>query len=142
MKLNLFQFTLAVIIALSIPNLSAQEPPKPSASSVPPPAPTSAAAPAIPPSPTPPVPAFAAPNLTPLGVRALTANCAACHGTNGNSVGGAITGLAGMDREYLISQMKLFKEGKRIATLMHQISKGYSDAEVAAMATYFAAQKK
>jgi cytochrome c553 len=38
--------------------------------------------------------------------------------------------------------MKLFKEGKRAATLMHQIAKGYSDAEIAALAGYFAAQKK
>lgn len=133
MKLKLFRFTIAVITAVSIPNLSAQEPPQPSANSVPPPAPTSVTAPA---------PAFAVPDLTPLGVSALAANCAACHGTNGNSVGGAISGLAGIDREYLISQMKLFKEGKRTATLMHQIAKGYSDAEVAAMATYFAEQKK
>lgn len=133
MKLKLYRFTIAVITAVSIPNLSAQEPPQPSANSVPPPAPTSVTAPA---------PAFAVPDLTTLGVSALAANCAACHGTNGNSVGGAISGLAGIDREYLISQMKLFKEGKRTATLMHQIAKGYSDAEVAAMATYFAEQKK
>lgn len=90
----------------------------------------------------PPAPAFAAANLTPLGVRALAANCAACHGTNGNSAGGAIPGLAGLNKEYFVGQMKLFKEGKREATLMHQISKGYSDAEVAAMADFFAAQKK
>jgi cytochrome c553 len=38
--------------------------------------------------------------------------------------------------------MKSFKEGKREATLMHQIAKGYTDAEVAAMADYFAAQKR
>ena len=125
---------MVAIAAIGISTLFAQEPPKPSGSAAPPPAPTSIAPP--------PAPAFAASNLTPLGVRALAANCAACHGTNGNSAGGAIAGLAGLDREYFISQMKLFKEGKRTATLMHQISKGYSDAEVAAMATYFTAQKK
>ena len=114
-----------VAIALCASSPSAQELAKPAAVSTPPP-----------------TPAFATSNLTPLGVRALAANCAACHGTNGNSAGGAIAGLAGLDREYFISQMKLFKEGKRAATLMHQISKGYSDAEVAAMATYFTAQKK
>ena len=85
---------------------------------------------------------FAAANLTPLGVRALAANCAACHGTNGVSAGGAITGLAGADKDYLVAQLKAFKEGKREATLMHQIAKGYSDAEIAAMAGFFAAQKK
>jgi cytochrome c553 len=85
---------------------------------------------------------FAAANLTPLGVRALAANCAACHGTNGVSAGGAIKGLAGDDKEYFVAQMKAFKEGKRDATLMHQIAKGYSDAEIIALAGFFAAQKK
>jgi cytochrome subunit of sulfide dehydrogenase len=90
----------------------------------------------------PPAPAFAASNITPNGARSLAANCAACHGTNGNSAGGAIAGLAGMNQDYLVGQMKLFKEGKREATVMHQIAKGYSDAEVTAIANYFAAQKK
>ncbi len=91
---------------------------------------------------TPPAPpAFAAPNLTPPGVRSMAANCAACHGTNGHSVGGEIPGLAGRDKEYFITQMKSFKEGKREATLMHQIAKGYSDAEIVALADYFSVQK-
>jgi cytochrome subunit of sulfide dehydrogenase len=90
----------------------------------------------------PPAPAFAAPNLSPSGVRSLAANCAACHGTNGNSAGGAVAGLAGLDKDYFVNQMKLFKEGKREATLMHQIAKGYSDAEISALAGYFSTQKK
>lgn len=98
------------------------------------PAPAAAAAAA-------PIP-FAAPNLTSLGVRSLAANCAACHGTNGNSAGGAIPGLAGMNKEYFLNQVKAFKEGKREATVMHQIAKGYSDAEMAALGDYFSAQKK
>ncbi len=104
-----------------------------------------AQAPAAAPSPAPAAPpasTFAAANLTPLGVRSLAANCAACHGTNGNSVGGAVGGLAGLDKDYFVNQMKLFKEGKREATLMHQISKGYSDAEISAMAGFFSTQKK
>ena len=93
---------------------------------------------APPPAPIP----FAASNLTPLGVRALAANCAACHGTNGKSAGGAIQGLAGANKEYFIAQIKAFKEGKREATVMHQIAKGYSDAEMSALADFFAAQQK
>lgn len=90
-----------------------------------------------PPSP----PVFAAPNLTPAGIRSMAANCAACHGTNGYSAGGAIPGLAGRGKEDFITQIKAFKEGKREATVMHQIAKGYSDAEIAALADYFSAQK-
>ncbi len=94
------------------------------------------------PAPAPAAPAFAAPNLSPSGVRSLAANCAACHGTNGNSAGGAVAGLAGLDKDYFVNQMKLFKEGKREATLMHQIAKGYSDTEISALAGYFSTQKK
>ena len=122
-------FLAAAILVLGIMELNAQVPTPPPAATVPPPPP-------------PPPPTFAAPNLTPAGARALAANCSACHGTNGNSAGGAVAGLAGMNKDYLVGQMKLFKEGKREATLMHQIAKGYSDAEIAAMTDFFAAQKK
>ena len=94
-----------------------------------------AQAPAVP-------PAFAASNLTAGGVRSLAANCAACHGTDGKSAGGSYPGLAGMTKEYFLNQVKAFREGKREATVMHQISKGYTDAEMAALADYFAAQAK
>lgn len=96
------------------------------------------AAPVAAPAPIP----FAVANLTPLGVRSLAANCAACHGTNGNSAGGAVPGLAGVNKEYFVNQIKAFKEGKRDATIMQQLAKGYSDGEVAALGEYFAAQKK
>ena len=52
----------------------------------------------------------------------MSATCSSCHGTNGVSAGGAIAGLAGLNRDYFIIQMKSFKEGKREATLMHQLS--------------------
>lgn len=85
---------------------------------------------------------FAPSNLSASGVQALAANCAACHGTNGNSVGGAIAGLAGMNKEYFINQINLFKQGKREVTVMQQIAKGYTDTEIAALSEFFAAQKK
>jgi len=89
-----------------------------------------------------PGPVFAPADLSKNGVRSMAATCAACHGTNGVSVGGALAGLAGLNKEYFVLQMKNFREGKREATLMHQISKGYSEAETNALADYFAAQKR
>jgi cytochrome subunit of sulfide dehydrogenase len=114
-------------LALLAANALAQAP------TTPPPAPAPAA---------PPPPSFAASNLTPLGVRAMAATCSACHGTNGVSAGGSLPGLAGLNKDYFALQMKNFKDGKREATLMHQIAKGYSDAEINAMAEYFAALKR
>ena len=50
-------------------------------------------------------------------------------------------GLAGLSATYFIEQMNAFRNGSRQATIMHQIAKGYTDSQVAAMAQYFAAQK-
>jgi cytochrome subunit of sulfide dehydrogenase len=50
--------------------------------------------------------------------------------------------LAGLPKDYFLAQMAAFKSGARPATIMHQLSKGYSDAQIEQMATYFAAQKK
>jgi len=93
--------------------------------------------------PAPPAPSFAAPNINPKGVQAMAANCAICHGTHGRpALGSSVAGLSGRPAETIVEAMKAFKDGKREATVMHQIAKGYSDAEVAAMAAYFAAQSK
>jgi cytochrome subunit of sulfide dehydrogenase len=87
-------------------------------------------------------PAFAQ-NAQALHVRALAATCANCHGTEGQAVPNAnVPGLAGMPAIYMIEQLKAFKAGTRPATVMHQLAKGYSDAQIAALAAYFAAQKK
>ena len=73
----------------------------------------------------------------------LAATCANCHGTNGKAVAGStVTSLAGLDKDYLKAQMMAFKAGTRTATVMHQISKGYNDAQIESLANYFAAQKK
>jgi cytochrome c553 len=88
--------------------------------------------------------------LAPLGARAqgtdpnlgrmLASNCANCHGTNGASVGG-MPGLAGKPRAALLQMLREFRDGKRPATIMHQLAKGYTDAQLEAVSTYFAAQK-
>jgi sulfide dehydrogenase cytochrome subunit len=78
-----------------------------------------------------------------LRLQALAATCANCHGTQGRAVeGAAVPGLAGMPAAYLVEQVKAFKSGARPATVMHQLAKGYSDAQIEQMAAFFAAQKK
>lgn len=78
-----------------------------------------------------------------LYTKSLAATCANCHGTNGKVVSGSpVVGLAGLPADYIASQMKAFKSGARPATVMHQLAKGFSDAQIDEMAAYFAAQKK
>lgn len=73
----------------------------------------------------------------------LAATCAACHGTQGRAItAAAVPGLAGMPAGYLSEQMKGFKAGTRQATVMNQLAKGYSDAQIEQLAAYFAAQKR
>ena len=78
-----------------------------------------------------------------LYVRSLAATCASCHGTDGRTAAGApLAPLAGMPREYLVTQLKAFKAGTRPSTIMTQLAKGYTDPQIEQLATYFAAQKK
>jgi cytochrome c553 len=50
--------------------------------------------------------------------------------------------LAGANKDELLKKMLDFKSGKKPATIMHQLAKGYSDEQLAALAGYFSAQKK
>ena len=80
----------------------------------------------------------AAPSLE---MRSLAATCASCHGTEGNAVQGeTMVRLAGLPKDYFVLQMLAFREGKRPATVMHQISKGYTPEQIEALAIYFAAK--
>ncbi|HYG67802.1 MAG TPA: c-type cytochrome [Anaeromyxobacteraceae bacterium] len=87
-------------------------------------------------------PAFAPPNLSEKGVRAMAANCASCHGTDGRSArGSTVAGLAGRSSAELVRTLEQFRSGERPATIMHQLVKGYGDAEIAAIADWFSKQK-
>ena len=74
--------------------------------------------------------------------RALAATCANCHGTDGKAVQGeAMVPLAGLPKDYIVTQMQAFRDGKRTATVMHQIAKGYTPEQIESIAAYFAARK-
>ena len=75
--------------------------------------------------------------------RNLASACAICHGTDGRPAPNApLIPLAGLPRDHIATQMRAFRDGKRPATVMHQIAKGYNDAQIDAMAGWFAAQKR
>ena len=72
--------------------------------------------------------------------RTLAAGCASCHGTQGTSAG-AMPSIAGLPRELLAEQLRAFRDGRREATVMHQLAKGYDDAQIEALAEHFARQR-
>ncbi|GEC95322.1 MAG: hypothetical protein RLZZ220_1999 [Pseudomonadota bacterium] len=74
--------------------------------------------------------------------RNLAATCANCHGTNGRAVQSAGNEeLAGVPKDKLMQKLRDFRSGAKPATIMHQISKGYTEAQLELVAAYFAAQK-
>ena len=74
--------------------------------------------------------------------RNLAAGCAICHGTEGRAVTRDVVALAGLPKDYIAAQMQAFRDGKRPATVMHQIAKGYTDQQIEQLAGYFAAQRR
>lgn len=76
-----------------------------------------------------------------LQVQSWAATCATCHGTDGHAVPNSIP-LAGKNAEDMHQKMLDYKNDVRPSTVMGQITKGYSDEQLGALASWFAAQKK
>lgn len=87
-------------------------------------------------------PALAGAQPADAGTRNLAAPCAICHGTDGHAATKDATALAGLPRDHIAKQMRDLRDGRRPATVMHQIAKGYTDAEIDRLAAWFAAQKR
>lgn len=69
--------------------------------------------------------------------RLFASNCAQCHGTNGQS--GAISQLAGMSATDMFNKMK---DQQTHNSIMGAQARGYTDAEIRAIAAYFASIPK
>ncbi len=75
--------------------------------------------------------------------RVLAMSCLNCHGPGGKSPG-EIPSIAGKTEDFLKNALVDFRDGKRTgasATVMGRLAKGYSDAEIAAVAKYIATLK-
>lgn len=72
---------------------------------------------------------------SPDGARFANA-CTSCHGIEGHSVGAAPS-LAGQAEADLIAKLRAFRDGSASATIMNRITRGYTEAEIEALAAYF-----
>jgi len=71
--------------------------------------------------------------------RNLAATCANCHGTNGQARGD-MKPLAGVSAEKIVAMLADFKSGAQPSTIMHQITKGYTDEQIKLIASFLAMQ--
>ena len=84
-------------------------------------------------------PASAPPS--PAAVVNMISNCYSCHGTDGRSPG-SIPSLTGKNAEQALLVLTGFKSGQLSATVMTRHAKGYTDAELEALANYIGTQLK
>lgn len=67
----------------------------------------------------------------------LARTCNACHGVNGVSVGPSMPSIGGLPEAYLKNIMTQWKSDERYSATMGRHFKGYTEAELAALAAYF-----
>jgi cytochrome c553 len=68
---------------------------------------------------------------------ALAHTCVTCHGPEGHSQG-AIPSLTTLSSADIVAALQAFRAETRPGTVMHRIAKGLDDADITAVATYFA----
>lgn len=68
--------------------------------------------------------------------QAIAFNCLTCHQSGSNTADDALPDLQTLSEQKILQALLAFKYDKKPATLMPRIAKGYSDAELAAVAGY------
>jgi cytochrome c553 len=68
--------------------------------------------------------------------------CAGCHGTLGGAANVKIPPLAGQNAAQFVATMRAYRDGSQGGTIMNRVARAYSDAEIDAMAAYFASLPK
>ena len=72
--------------------------------------------------------------------RAKAATCVACHGENGNSSSPAFPSLSGQPKQFIVSALFQFREGKRQNEVMSPLAAKLSNADMNDLAAWFSAQ--
>ncbi len=83
------------------------------------------------------------PSLAPAQSKAPAAAqaCSTCHGANGLSTLPNAPHLAGQPAIYIAEQMKAYRSGKRSHEVMNVVAKPLSDADIDALAAWYASIK-
>jgi cytochrome subunit of sulfide dehydrogenase len=68
------------------------------------------------------------------------AACTGCHPASAR-VTSPVLRLNGLDQAAIVKAMQDFRAGRRVATVMDRIAKGFTDEEIQAIAAWYAAQR-
>ena len=71
---------------------------------------------------------------------AKSQTCTACHGPGGRSSDPGVPSLAGQPRQFIETQLVMFREGNRKNPAMSPFAAGLTNAELRELAAYFASQ--
>lgn len=72
--------------------------------------------------------------------KAKSVVCAACHGADGTSVNPMWPNLKGQKEQYLIKQIKAFRDGTRNDPAMAPMVAALTDEDIANLAAFYASQ--
>lgn len=75
------------------------------------------------------------------GKAQYSATCVACHGPGGISVAPIYPNLGGQKDQYLVEQLKAYRDGARQNPIMAPMAKGLNDTQIVNLAAYLAALK-
>jgi cytochrome c553 len=68
------------------------------------------------------------------------AACTGCHPSSARGISPVVR-LAGLEQAAIVKAMQDFRAGRRVATVMDRIAKGFTDEEIQAIAAWYAGQR-
>lgn len=72
------------------------------------------------------------------GKKQYDATCIACHGSGGIAVAPIYPNLNGQKEQYLVAQLKAFRDGTRKNAIMEPMAKNLTDTEIANLSAFLA----
>lgn len=90
------------------------------------------------------LPAGAAPSVPAVSPRVaeiITSRCALCHGPEGESASAIYPRLAAQHPDYIVKQLKDFRDGRRKGETMTDMAKDLQDPDIAGLAAFFSSRK-
>jgi len=72
--------------------------------------------------------------------RQMAAPCEACHGAEGRSAKPDVPSLAGQPKQFITTQLVMFREGNRKNAVMSPMAEPLNNADINELGSYFAAQ--